>query len=252
MTETLFSAFKPIALDVWDETPFVTRIHRRSRRSLEALRRSAEHLGFVTALLRGVEVDRDLADATAGTAQMPWTDPIRVVRSFERGPVPGRRQRALAAVDRLRTLCDLSEERAAELMGVARGTLRSWRGGERDPYGATTRHLFEVDSFVSVLVRVLGRDAARSWLTEHDDDGSTARVEFLAAEDGPRMLLRAARASVLPGGGPRLLPTADDLDEGTEEPTSPAGGCVQGPCPPTQSPVDPAGARIARSWDPRS
>lgn len=244
---TDFTAFQPPPmLDISGITSFGWATPTPGRRIAAILRRVGGHLDRLDSLVSGLEVDEDLADATRVAEGPGWVAPLRLVQPLDRGPAgasgsaglslqASRRQRAVQAIDQIRELCDLSDERAADLMRVARGTLRSWRAGAREPYPATTRHLFEVDSVVSALVRALGPEEARDWLRQASPGRSSARLDLLGEEEGPRRLLAIARQSLFAGQGPRLLPSVEDLEapDGAPaepeayEPTAFAGGPVR-------------------------
>jgi hypothetical protein len=215
---TDFTATQPPMLGTWDSTPFALATPTPGRRVIEILRRVSGHLSRLESPVSGLEVVESLADATPVGGEPEWAAPLRIVQRFDRGDAgapplsSSRRQRAIEAIDQLRGLCDLSDERAADLMGVARGTLRSWRSASREPYPATTRHLLEVDSVVSALVRSLGPTAARDWLWQPAADGTSARLDVLAEEEGPRRLLALVRQSLFPGRGPSLLPSPESLE----------------------------------------
>jgi transcriptional regulator with XRE-family HTH domain len=188
---------------------------------------SAGHrLVRLASLVSGLEVDRHLADATPIACGLGWEVPLRLVQSScpekrsgtDIPPLPAnRRQRATQAIDRLRELCDLSEEKAADVMRVARGSIRSWRAGEREPYPATTRHLFEIDSVVSSLIRSLGHDAAKGWLREAGLKGGT-KLDMLSEEDGPERVLDLARQTVFSRRELHMLPSAENIENLDEIP----------------------------------
>ncbi len=220
---TAFMVIQPPIPGAWDSTPFALATPTPGRRVTEILRRISRHFGYLDSLVNGLEVDESLADATLVAGALAWAAPLRVVTAFDRGhggtvdagaPLlsSSRRQRAVEAIDQIRRLCDLSDERAADLTGVARGTLRSWRAGSREPYPATTRHLFEVDSLVSALVRSIGWEPTRDWLLQPAPQGTSVRCDELAEEEGPRRLLAVARQSLFPGQGRRLLPSVESLE----------------------------------------
>jgi transcriptional regulator with XRE-family HTH domain len=229
---TDFAAFQPPMLDTSGNTPFAWVSPTPGGRVAEIVRRVRRHLDRLDSLVSGLEVDLDLADATGVEGEPGWVAPIRIAQTLGRGGArePGtgatpvsvsRRQRAVEAIDRIRELGDLSDERAADLMRVARGTLRSWRAGAREPYPATTRHLFEADSVVSALVRSLGPEGAREWFQQAVPGAASARLDMLGEEEGPSRLLALARQSLFSGRGPRLLPSVEDLEAPDESPAEP-------------------------------
>ena len=181
---TDFTASQPRMLNPWDNTPFALATPTPGHRAIERLCRANGHFSRLNSLVSGLEIDMSLADATVVSGDLVWAVPLRVVQPLDCShpgvmeteapqPLSSRRQRAIEAIDQIRRLCDVSDERAADLMGVARGTLRSWRAGSREPYPATTRHLFEVESVISALVRSMGPEAARDWLLERGPRGNS-------------------------------------------------------------------------------
>jgi hypothetical protein len=88
------------------------------------------------------------------------------------------RQRAAAAVARLMSVLSASEQHVARMSGISRNTIASWRSGDRSPYPATVRPLFEIEMLVSSVVDRLGVAQARDWFGGYGPDGLT-RLEFL-------------------------------------------------------------------------
>ena len=122
---------------------------------------------------------------------------------------------ALDAMSRVRGLLGLSEERAASLVSIARGSVRNWRTGDSTPYPATVRRLFEIDGVLTAADRTLG-PGLQLWLQAPGPDG-TPRIETIEREDGPASLSREISELVFKNRGPSLLPTGADFDD--EDPT---------------------------------
>ena len=145
---TDFTASQPRMLDPWDNTPFALATPTPGHRAIERLCRANGHFSRLNSLVSGLEIDMSLADTTVVSGDLVWAVPLRVVQPLDCShpgvmeteapqPLSSRRQRAIEAIDQIRRLCDVSDERAADLMGVARGTLRSWRVWQP---GAISRH----------------------------------------------------------------------------------------------------------------
>ena len=108
---------------------------------IEIVGRVSGHLHQLDSLVNGLEVDVDLADVTWVGDDPGWAAPLRLVHTPGRPGAGGsgtavlpesRRQRAVQAIDQLREVCDLSDERAADLMRVApryAAKLASWYPG---------------------------------------------------------------------------------------------------------------------------
>lgn len=118
---------------------------------------------------------------------------------------------ALEAIGRIRGLLGLSEERAASLVSIARGSVRNWRTGESTPYPATVRRLFEIDGVLAAADRALG-PRLQLWLQAPGDDGRP-RLETIQREDGPASLSREISELVFTNRLPSLLPTIADFDD---------------------------------------
>jgi transcriptional regulator with XRE-family HTH domain len=130
---------------------------------------------------------------------------------------------ALAAVARIRTALRVTEEHAASMVGIARGSVRNWRQGKASPYPATVRRLFEVDALVTALSVTLG-DTLPLWLQARNASGVT-RIETLAELGGSAHLMDEVSSILFPTQSARLLPSADELnsDDLTSSEAEPAG-----------------------------
>jgi transcriptional regulator with XRE-family HTH domain len=204
LTETTFyGGVHPLALlDERGETPFLSMPSRRKAGPLRTLRK----LDAMTDI-----VDQALAeplDWTPLSVEPQWllTSGFVEHASDETGLL---RERALAAIADIRSTLVISDAAAASLVRVARNTLASWRKGERDPYPATLRMLFEIHSVVAAASALLGDDA-RSWF--HGYAGDETRLSVLAHDGGAQRIAAELRARLFPDSGTPTLPTADDTD----------------------------------------
>jgi transcriptional regulator with XRE-family HTH domain len=117
---------------------------------------------------------------------------------------------AIAALARIRTALRVTEEQAAAMVGIARGSVRNWRQGKASPYPATVRRLFEVDALVTALSVTLG-DSLPVWLQARNASGAT-RMATLAEPGGSAHLMDEVSSILFPTQSVRLLPSADELD----------------------------------------
>ena len=122
-----------------------------------------------------------------------------------------RASHAVEAVERISAWLNASEESVAELVHVARGSVRNWRTGQRVPYPATIRRLMEVDAILSALRSIHG-DNMNTWLRTPDNLGLMP-LDTLRQDDGPAALARAASSAIFESRQARLLPTAADFDD---------------------------------------
>lgn len=141
------------------------RFHRRLTQKLD------ERLDAITAVL------------ATETTQFSSSDVDELIhRTFfereERDEDDGLRQRAVAAVARLTSVLSVSEQHVARLTGISRNTIASWRSGERSPYPATVRPLFEIEMLVGSVSERRGTAQAWEWFGGFGVDGMT-RLEIL-------------------------------------------------------------------------
>jgi transcriptional regulator with XRE-family HTH domain len=120
------------------------------------------------------------------------------------------RERALAALRDLRATLAISDASTASMVGIARNTLASWRRGERAPYPATVRRLFEVHSVVAAATALRGAADAGAWF--HSQLGDSTRVDLLRTDDGLRRLAAEVRSHLFGGVGARTLPDVAELE----------------------------------------
>ena len=86
----------------------------------------------------------------------------------------------------VRQLCewlDLPEAGVADIADFAVRSVANWRAG-RQPYPATVRRLYQIHAFVRSLVKTMGGDRARLWITEPAVPGGVKRVELLRTDEG--------------------------------------------------------------------
>jgi len=164
-------------------------------------------------------LDEILADADSRTPASTdvFADRLAAPASGPGEPDNALRDRAVTAIDDLRTVLGLADSSAAKLADVARNTLASWRRRERAPYPATVRHLFEVHSVVAAAAALLGHDGARSWFHSPMTDG-VLRLDALAAADGPTRLAGELRSQLfLLRHAPGLPDDFDDEEAGIDD-----------------------------------
>lgn len=211
LIETSFTDHQPISLEA-DETGISATPLQAALDAAALLWHINRHLDLTTKL-SAVPTTIVQLNMTPFTRPLVWMVPQDWKLEASEDPADARRRkRAIAAIDTVRGLLDLTEESAARILGIARGTLRSWRREERSPYPATTQHLFEVEAVVRNLVSAMGEAAARRWLEERMPDGRR-RVDLLCEADGPRQIAWESRSMVFRRRSSRWLPTAADLDE---------------------------------------
>lgn len=216
MSMTAFSSHEPRQLVDETETPLGTLEYRYRR------------LGGLREQIRVFEkqIDEVIAEAslagTPVTGGVPWVPVVFPVDLSDVSEAEQLRSRVAAAVSEIRTALALSEQRAARLVGVARNTLASWRRGDRTPYPASVRTLFEVHSIVAAADAFFGPEEAQRWFSA-PSVGGAPRSERLFLPDGPRDVMGELRRALFPGGGSRLLPSGADLEEG-EAPVEGAPG----------------------------
>lgn len=200
MSETSFNAFELRPLFQVEETPFTTAGQRDSY--LKTRRK-----------LTGIY---NLVDDTL-------TELAPVVPGGSAEPDAGLRGRVLTAIDDIRAALEIAESAAANLVGVARNTLASWRRGEREPYPSTVRTVFEVHSLVNAA-RALYGDDTLAWF--HGRIGDRTRLELLSEPGGISTVTADLRTSLFPRRPSRPLvddDTQDADDVGDDSPaTSPA------------------------------
>lgn len=121
------------------------------------------------------------------------------------------RGQVLRAVDEIEEVLGLSETATAGIIGIARNTLASWRKKERDPYPATVRNIFEVQSVVAAATALFGVDDARSWFAGRSDTDKVRR-DLLGSREGIDFLTTEMRSSIF-RGAPSVLPLPDEFDE---------------------------------------
>lgn len=204
MTETAFCGpVHPLALtDERSETPFVSLPSRRKAGPLRVLRKLDEMTHILDEALS------EPLDLTPLLIEPHW---LRVPAVLDHAPDDAGllRKRALAAIADIRSTLTISDAATASLVRVARNTLASWRKGERAPYPATVRRLFEVHGVVSAASALLGGDT-RNWF--HGYVGDETRLSVLAREGGVQRITAELRAQLFPGVGTHTLPTTEDFD----------------------------------------
>ncbi|SRR6266536_1080923 len=100
--------------------------------------------------------------------------------------------RALTTITELGDWLNLSHKGVAELCRFSLRASRYWGSGQTEnPRPTTVRHLYDVHSFVESLVRRLGVQGARGWLSLPSDLGEP-RIDVLSTEQGVKELLREA------------------------------------------------------------
>jgi DNA-binding transcriptional regulator YiaG len=194
-----------------DETP----VGKRWRGVILGMSLVAASALSTTTLARAREVADSSSTPSAGSTGLVSWD-VELTRSSEAtATIPPRAAEALEAVERLRATLALSEERVAELAGIARGSIRNWRTGAATPYPATVRRLFEIDSVLLAARAALG-DRLSLWLLA-PREGEPAPLEVLQLPDGPSRVAREASAMIFKPAQSSRLPTlteiADDSDD---------------------------------------
>ncbi len=122
------------------------------------------------------------------------------------------RRRTLAAIGELRSALLASETGVAAIVGIDRNTVRSWRRDERDPYPATVRQLFELQSLVRVVDALEFPGGARAWLYGEGPQGAT-RLDVLKRPGGVKELSAELRPAFFTRAIPSTLPAADEFDD---------------------------------------
>lgn len=166
----------------------------------------------------------DLIDESVtryGTSSTPITGSgptDLMVRASELPPRPGfegegttLRSRALDAIGELRAALTASEREVASFAGIDRNTVRSWRLGERSPYPATVRRLFELQSVVRVVDALQFPGGVRAWLAGAGPEG-VPRREILQGSGGIAALTAELRPAFFERPTRSSLPTGDELD----------------------------------------
>jgi transcriptional regulator with XRE-family HTH domain len=203
----MFSNLQPRQLVDENETPIGALTHRF--RSPGGLREKI--LAFEK------QIDKVIDEASfAGTPVIggfPWTPVVVSQRGVTSRGNDGLSARVLAAVEEVRATLDLSEQRTAQLLGIARNTLASWRREERAPYPATVRTLFEIHSIVAAANALFGLVDARQWFSIPGESG-IARKELLYQSAGSRLVMNELRHAMFPGAGTRTLPSSEEFEEG--------------------------------------
>jgi hypothetical protein len=190
VSETTFSVYEPYAWAEEAPTPFES-----AAAATIAGQRTRTKLAAAKALID---------DALESLALEPLVAP----RPAEAPAVVPLRLRVLNAIDDIRTTLGIAESAAANLVRVARNTLASWRRGERDPYPATVRTIFEVHSVVAAANALLGTDGARQWF--HEFVGDQTRLESLGTEGGVAALTAQLRGDLFPR---RRRSALDDISD---------------------------------------
>ncbi len=212
MIDTTFSGLvRSLTLvDGDEETPFTALPTRRKTGPLRTLQK----IDAMTANL-----DEALAEAleerwylTPLSIEPGWL-PVPRSSSEDRAASVARRDRVLGAIADIRSTLGISDAATARLIGVARNTLASWRKGERDPYPATVRRLFEIHSIVSAASTLFG-DNASAWFHEYVD--ASTRLGILASETGAAQIAAELRRMLFTVVGTHTLPALDDDDDEIE------------------------------------
>jgi transcriptional regulator with XRE-family HTH domain len=113
----------------------------------------------------------------------------------------------MAAVDSLRSILAVSESDIAQLAGISRNTLASWRSGRRSPYPSTIRRLLEVEGVVQAATALLGPADARS-LLQSSSRGSNF-VDVLSTPTGLSAIADDLRQRIFARDRPSDLHTID-------------------------------------------
>lgn len=220
MTQTDFCTHGPRQLIDDHPTEILAQPQRWQRRSVLPLLRWIDEL--TTSVDASIEAHS--IDATPLSLEPGWTASLVAAAEQSGSADNALRDRALTALDEVRSVLAISEAQAASLVGVARNTVASWRRREREPYPATLRRLLEVHSIISAVTALHGSDDARNWFYGPMADGRS-RVDALRLPEGTQLLTSELRSSLFPGTGPRTLPATDEVDdEPAGEPPEPAVG----------------------------
>ena len=153
----------------------------------------------------------DVAEGTAAMSESQVRDETRAHA----------RHAALAAFDRVRHRLGLTDEKTAKLVDVARGSVRNWRQGNKQPYPATVRRLHEVDAILTAAESVLG-PGLDAWLRAMGPSG-VPRIDALAKADGGALLMQELSPILFPRKATKLLPglheiTVDESEDAVGSP----------------------------------
>lgn len=118
--------------------------------------------------------------------------------------------RALDAVEDLRTWLGLADYEVAELCGFARRNLVNWKSG-KGSYGVATRALLSIHALIAELVRHLGAQGANVWLQSTIAGSGSTALETLAAGH-IHSVIDAAQPILFPRSKQSSsLPTIEDM-----------------------------------------
>lgn len=124
---------------------------------------------------------------------------------------------ALGAVSDVQEWLVIGRDDVARLAGYAVGSPKNWQQG-RAPYPATVRHLFDIHALVGSLVRTLGLERARFWLSGQGSNGKIRR-DSLGLPDGLQSVI--VEAADLIFERPSLTPLSGLDEDGEILETSP-------------------------------
>ena len=179
----------------------------------------------------GVPLPASQRDQTRPTVAFPfvdWAVDVAEVTSIVNEPqardetLTRAGHAALSAFDRVRDRLGLTDERTAELVGVARGSVRNWRQGNKQPYPATVRKLHEVDAVLTAAESVIG-PRLDVWLRATGPSG-VPRLDALATADGIALLMEELSPMLFPRTATRLLPSTYEIT--TDDGDDPVGSAV--------------------------
>ena len=116
----------------------------------------------------------------------------------------------MQAVDELKFLLKISENKVAKLAGISRSIIRNWRKGQ-GAYSNTTSKLFQILHLIYALNSVMKQEQMLAWLNEPDNKNpSFTRLDILAQPDGPASVSQQASHFLFPPP-PSSLPSPDEL-----------------------------------------
>lgn len=133
-----------------------------------------------------------------------WQDALRL------GDEGKLNEEAIKAVDKLKFLLKISEDKVAKLVGISRNSIRNWRNGQ-GAYPNTTSKLFQISHLIYALNSIMKQEQMLAWLNEPDNKNpSFSRLDILAQPDGPASVSQQASHILFPPP-PSFLPSPDEL-----------------------------------------
>lgn len=124
---------------------------------------------------------------------------------------------ALEAIADIGDWLHCSQREVANLCRFSLRASRYWESGKTSsPRPSTVRHLYEVHSFLDLLVRTMGKQGARTWLA-HPSETGEIRLDTLAQGYGVKKLLREASALTFAEGMEPERPLPESIAAADQE-----------------------------------